>query len=1187
MWLIIIWIYFVLFLQRTAVANTAAAGKVAASAPARCAIYGNCGKKSVFGPELPCPVQEDFQPEPVSDGLKELLVGVCGEEWQDVDSLCCTKDQVVNLRNNLKKAQNIISSCPACMKNFNNLFCHFTCSPEQREFVNVTKTQESADHRNIVAELDVFVNSSWASAFYDSCKEVKFSATNGYAMDLVGGGARNFKQFLKFLGDEKPLIGGSPFQINYQYTAGYPFKQFNDTAYRCEDPLYRCACADCDSSCPHLDPLKKGGCKVGRLNCFSFSALMIYATLFVAVGVFHIYLFKFRGRRSPITEEESSTINSRMTSQDRLFETYDTKSYEVNNKISFVVGEVSWYAVNNPYFVLALTASVVAILGLSLYEFGELETDPVNLWVNKNHPKYQEKLYFDENFGEFYRVEQVFVVNETGPVLSYDTMKWWFDVEKHITELVKSADGVNYQDLCFRPTEESTCVVESFTQYFQGELPPEQGWEDQLQACTDSPVNCLPSFQQPLPENLLFSNDDVFASNAFVVTLLVDDHSDVAVQWERELENYLLNLDVPEGLRISFNTDMSLEKELSGNNDVWIVCTSYFFMFLYASWALKKNGGESRWFLGFAGITIVIFSVVCSAGFLSALGLKSTLIIAEVIPFLILAIGIDNIFLITHESDRIADEQPVKTTDDRLVQAVKRMAPSIVASLLCQAGCFLIAAFVSMPAVHNFALYSALAVFFNVLLQLTAYVAFLTLYEKKYSVRLPVENQKKSLIFGPKYFNFVSKKMKILSLFVSFALIALVFVPEVKFGLEQTLAVPQSSYLVDYFKDVYRYLNVGPPVYFVVKNLDLTKRENQQKLCGKFTTCDMTSLNNVLEQEKKRSTVTEPVANWLDDFLMFLNPQLDQCCRFKKGSLDVCPPNFPSRRCETCYQEGEWNYDMSGLPEGQDFLDFMNIWINSPSDPCPLGGKAPYSRAIAYNGTAIESSIFRSSHKPLTSQNDFIQAYNDAIRISESFEDLDVFAYSPFYIFFVQYKSLLSSTLKLLGSALGLIFIASATLLGSIQTALLLTITVLIILVDIGAFMAWFNISLNAVSLVNLVICVGLAVEFCIHIARAFTILPSGTKNDRDSRMKYAMNTVGDSVFKGIAMTKFIGVCVLAFARSKIFQVFYFRMWFSLIILASVHALVFLPVLLSLAGGKSYIDESVGEERRDTDSENN
>ena len=166
---------------------------LAQAAASRCALYDNCGKKSVFGAELPCPVSDSrFRPPPVTDELMDLVVEVCGEEWKDETELCCTLDQVQNLQKNLKKAQNIIASCPACVKNFNNLFCHFTCSPEQADFVNVTRIQKSTSKKDIVAEVDVYMNSSWASVFYDSCKDVKFSATNGYAMDLIGGGAKNY-----------------------------------------------------------------------------------------------------------------------------------------------------------------------------------------------------------------------------------------------------------------------------------------------------------------------------------------------------------------------------------------------------------------------------------------------------------------------------------------------------------------------------------------------------------------------------------------------------------------------------------------------------------------------------------------------------------------------------------------------------------------------------------------------------------------------------------------------------------------------------------------------------------------------------------------------------------------------------------------------------------------------------------
>ncbi|KAL3233626.1 NPC intracellular sterol transporter 1-related protein 1 [Nakaseomyces bracarensis] len=1161
----------------------------AESGEARCAMYDNCGKKSLFGAQLPCPVEDvHFVPGVIDEETKELMVNTCGEKWNDVDVLCCSKDQIEALRSNLKKAQMIISSCPACLENFNELFCHFTCAPNQRDFVKVIKKDKSSDGREVVDELNLYMNSSWASIFYDSCKDVKFSATNGYAMDLIGGGAKNYTQFLKFLGDKKPALGGSPFQINYVYDidSEKEYNLFNSTVYNCNDPDYKCSCSDCELSCPKLEPLKGGRCSVGPLPCFSFSVILLYIALFTALAVWYALLKTASNHtRAFLAREDYADFedDSDQSSRNLLFNNLETKKYVINEKISNMVAKWTNLTISAPVVTLSIVSIVLGFFALLLYLYGELERDPVNLWVSKNSEKYQEKLYFDEHFGPFYRTQQLFVVNETGPVLSeYETFKWWFEVEKYITESLVTDEGVSYQDLCFRPTEDSTCVIESFAQYFPDGIPAENSWQTQLESCSKFPVNCLPTFQQPLKENLLFSGD-ALNSKAFVITFLLSNHTESATKWENQLEKYLLNLELPGGLRMSFNTESSLEKELNKNNDIYVVLISYFMMFLYASWALKNKRGRNRFWLGFSGILVVIFSVLCSAGLLSYLGIKSTLIIAEVIPFLILAIGIDNIFLITHEYDRVRLLHAQDSIESNITAAISHISPSIVASLLCQAGCFLIAAFVSMPAVRNFALYSALSVLFNVILQLTAYVPILVLYEKwldRSSITLEENTEsppnwkiKEDTIFQSIAKKVLSLRKLVLIGFFGFSMMAVIFLPGIKYGLDQTLAVPKTSYLVDYFNDVYEYLNVGPPVYFVVKDLDLTTRKDQKKLCGKFTTCNENSVANILEQERTRSTIVEPLANWYDDFMSFLNPDLDQCCRFKKGSDEVCPPYFPPRRCETCYEQGEWKNNMEGFPEGSDFMKYFGIWIQAPSEPCALGGKAPYSNSIAYNDTSIISSTFRTSHMPLRSQDDFIEAYNDAIRITESF-DLDIFAYSPFYIYFVQYRDLGKKTITLISIAIALIFVMSGFLLGSIRTASILTLTVMMIIIDIGFVMAVSGINLNAVSLVNLIICIGLGVEFCVHIARAFTVISRETKNTRMARVEYAIETVGETVFNGITITKLIGVCVLAFAQSRIFDVFYFRMWFALICLASVHALLFLPALLSVAGGSSYIDGS-------------
>ena len=53
-------------------------------------------------------------------------------------------------------------------------------------------------------------------------------------------------------------------------------------------------------------------------------------------------------------------------------------------------------------------------------------------------------------------------------------------------------------------------------------------------------------------------------------------------------------------------------------------------------------------------------------------------------------------------------------------------------------------------------------------------------------------------------------------------------------------------------------------------------------------------------------------------------------------------------------------------------------------------------------------------------------------------------------------------------------------------SAFLVVVTISMITLDMFGVMYLWSIPLNAVSLVNLVMATGIAVEFCSHIARAF-----------------------------------------------------------------------------------------------------
>ncbi|SPQ23279.1 31268894-7d7d-4050-a95f-46c7618a27ba [Thermothielavioides terrestris] len=1220
--------------------------------PGRCAIRGHCGSKSFFGSQLPC-VDNGPAEEPDAK-LRQQLTELCGPKWAD-GPVCCNAEQVDALKSNLQTANQIISSCPACKDNFFNMFCTFTCSPDQSLFVNVTKTMQK-NGKTLVTELDQLISEEYGSGFYSSCKDVKFGPTNSRAMDLIGGGAKNHTQLLKFLGQER--FGGSPFQINFP--ANYPepsMKPLPMTPKKCndEDPNFRCACIDCPAVCPELPAVEEAGsCHVGVLPCLSFASILTYGVLLFlcAAAVAGRYAWsrhaKRRGERlrlltdaAPSDDEDEGDLTENGAMFDR-----PQNTYVVNTWCDAAFSRLGHAAARFPALTIGSTFLAVLLLSAGWFHF-EIEKDPARLWVSPASPAAQEKAFFDSNFGPFYRTEKVFLVNDLnasapGPVLSYETLLWWMGVEKEIRDLRGNRYGRKLQDLCLKPTGDA-CVVQSVSAYFQDDpdaVDPD-GWKDKLRECADSPVSCRPEYGQPLEPNMILGgydeSGDPAEATAMTVTWVLNNYQegspelDRAMDWEESLKIRLLALQdeaKERNLRLSFSTEISLEQELnkSTNTDAKIIVVSYIIMFLYASIALGsttlsfrdfvRNPAialvESKFTLGVVGILIVLMSITASIGLFSWFGLRATLIIVDVIPFIVLAVGVDNIFLIVHEFERVNISHPDDVVEVRISRALGRMGPSILFSAITETICFALGAFVGMPAVRNFAVYAAGAVLINAVLQVTMFVSVLTLnqirVEDARADCFPCVQVKSARIHlngsggssGARYYDapaetmlqqFIRKtyaprllgkktKAAVVAIFLGVFAAAVALLPEVELGLDQRVAIPDDSYLIPYFNDLYDYFDAGPPVYFVTREFNATQREQQQKICSRFTSCQQLSLTNILEQERKReevSYISSPTAGWLDDFFQWLNPDNEACC------VDGRKPCFWRR-------DPAWNITLSGMPEGDEFVRYLNRFLTSPTnEDCPLAGQASYGSAVVVDSArdTILASHFRTTHSPLRSQQDFIKAYASARRIANDVSastGLDVFPYSVFYIFFDQYATIVSLTATLLGSAGAIVFVVSTVLLGSLLTAAVVTATVAMALVDILGAMAVMRVSLNAVSLVNLIICVGIAVEFCAHVARAF-MFPSRTFMERarnrfrgrDARAWTALANVGGSVFSGITVTKILGVAVLAFTRSKIFEIYYFRVWVALVAFAATHALVFLPVALSLLGGEGYVDpESEG-----------
>ncbi len=986
---------------------------------------GQCGKKSIFSPDLPCAV--DHAPaEEVSERPKVLylllplrpaltsitlqpsakvrarLVAICGDTFAE-GPLCCEPEQIEALATNLDQAEPLISSCPACRNNFRNFFCSFTCSPNQSQFLDVVETQQTdGQHGPAVKRVEYTVGDEFRQAFYDSCKDVKFGASNGFVMDLLGGGARDPDAFLKYLGDEKPLVG-SPFQIDFPHPSSsvpdgsknetLPPTPFNPPARGCGDAdlLSRCACTDCPQVCTELPyvapPMHGDTCRVGRFSCFTFALSLVYLVgLLLFLGGVHIGAVvgrRRKGRRGKSAvrdgdldaaqggprrvgirhrnsgisisseasheqvrlehdagsaEDESARGRSSTDAERRrgqsvgssadeasssagtggghhnpllnfagegslnALRSVQPRSYALNSYLSNFFYKLGLRCASSPMitFIIALVFVAVANIGWQSFE---VETNPVRLWVSPTSPSKLRKEFFDENFGPFYRTQQVFLIDESAqnytrvealkhgwtlednvkPVLNWERLQWWSEVEQAIREIKTERNGVTFQDVCFAPSGAGgPCVVQSLMGYFQDDLDgagvDESNWQKRLDSCASTPAECLPPFSQPLKPNVILGgiplDRKASEARATVTTWIVDNSLDAAkvaraAEWEKALELFLLDVSGVRppadpaarhplalrreqlGVRIILSTEISLEEEIanSSNTDTAIVILSYLIMLIYAASTLGGGGpraagsiepsnaarstqsapsgrsartgfasrlrslfggraegrgpihleedGElgsgasrsspararlidrlfvrSKFMLGLFGIVIVLLAISSAVGLFSAAGVKVTLIIAEVIPFLVLAVGVDNVFLLSHEMDRqnsLAStsnpfysatldraagnraRQQMGTRDydedadadfdaamsrsssaaafhlsaaERAARALSRTGPSILLSATIQVTAFLLGALVPMPAVRNFALYAAGSMAIAAVMHCTVFVAALAL----------------------------------------------------------------------------------------------------------------------------------------------------------------------------------------------------------------------------------------------------------------------------------------------------------------------------------------------------------------------------------------------------------------------------------------------------------------------------
>ena len=232
------------------------------------------------------------------------------------------------------------------------------------------------------------------------------------------------------------------------------------------------------------------------------------------------------------------------------------------------------------------------------------------------------------------------------------------------------------------------------------------------------------------------------------------------------------------------------------------------------------------------------------------------------------------------------------------------------------------------------------------------------------------------------------------------------------------------------------------------------------------------------------------------------------------------------------------------------------VWENET-----IANMAPEDISTGDNCTAISNisaTRLGAQTKPLNDNDDLAIDAMNSLRNTVLQAPFDAFSYAGQYIFWYTSEQLPRELGVNLGLALAftlvvlLIFLQHPFMVAACWFMVALTI-----LLVAGSLRMW-GLQIEVVTVINLVLAIGLSVDYSVHIAFSYL---TETSDDREERVKNVLAKTGVSVFNG-GFTTFLALVWLVGADSWVFRVFFY-MFATTVVVGVFFGLVVLPVILA------------------------
>ncbi|XP_062260121.1 patched domain-containing protein 3 [Platichthys flesus] len=591
-------------------------------------------------------------------------------------------------------------------------------------------------------------------------------------------------------------------------------------------------------------------------------------------------------------------------------------------------------------------------------------------------------------------------------------------------------------------------------------------------------------------------------------------------------------------IQVSYSTSMSRQWEFEESPDsvISLFSITYTIVITFSIVScVRTDNVRSKVWVATCGVIATGMAVLSGFGLLMMVG-QPFVMTAASCPFLVLGIGIDDMFIM------ISCWQRTKVTDcvpERLAQTYQEAAISITITTLTDALALFLGCITTFGSVRSFCLYAGISICFCYLYNITFLGACMALNGqregknrhwftcRKIPEDLPDGKSKASKIccIGGRYDPLTGNEE---SEFMS-------RIFEKNYGPFLTHKVTKSIVGVIYVA----YLAVS--IYgctTLQEGLDISNLALDDSYINKYY--DAESLHFSKYYYSAMVVIKEPIAYWDKEVMKKLDTCIADFERLSHVNNTLAWFNY--------YQEAANGFGLN-ISYEQGYQDNLAGFLNvSPIFREDINTSA---------SGVIQASRFFIQTLDRNSEDDTMTGLRKAAENCS----IGLMVYHPSFIYFDQYTVIVGNTIQTLLVAVVVMLVIALVLIPSPICSLWVVFAICSVIVGVTGFMALWDVSLDSISMINLIMSIGFSVDFSAHISYAFV---SSDNADVNKRAMEALAQLGYPVVQG-ALSTILGVVALSFSKSYIFRTF-FKVMFLVITFGVCHGLMFIPVFLTLFG---------------------